>query len=204
MAEPRLFVSHATADLDAAQRLVGSLEHLPVRVSLAGEQVRPGRARRNLEGQLRNSDLLISLLTAEGAADPWVNQELGYAVAAGVPIVPVIEDESAVRGYHEGTEGVQFEGADLDVTAFNLLSRLRSELEPVGSMVGPDWFLSFSCTADGCGRTVHLEIEDHQTDLWGRAEDGDVLVATCPECETGYEFDPATLTFVDRVDPEDH
>jgi|GEM_PF-433260 len=203
MTEPRVFVSHATADLDVVKDLFDSVRNLPVSLALAGEQVEPGRARRALEGQLRNSDLLVSVLTEVGAADPWVNQELGYAVAAGVPIVPLVDERTTVRGYLEGTEAVAYDAANPDVTAFNLISRLRSELEPLGSIAGADWYLCLPCASESCSDTVECEIADHQTDLWQRAESGDVLRTECETCGAGYAFDPATLAFLERTEPDD-
>ncbi|AGN02060.1 hypothetical protein L593_10575 [Salinarchaeum sp. Harcht-Bsk1] len=201
MAETRVFVSHATADLDVAQNLCSSIRNLPLTVALAGEEVQPGRVRRNLEGQLRNSDLAIALLTDEGAADYWVNQELGYAVAKGLPIIPIVEDDAYLRGYVEGTDGVQYDAENPEVTVFNLLSRVRSELEPIGTLSSPNWYVAFPCNNGQCRAEVQLEIDQLQKDLWQKYEHGKLLRAECPECGASYEFNPATLGFVRSVPP---
>jgi hypothetical protein len=202
MAETRVFVSHATSDLEIAQNLCSSIRNLPITVALAGEEVQPGRVRRNLEGQLRNSDLAIVLLTEDGAADHWVNQELGYAVAKGLPIIPIVAEDEYLRGYVEGTDGVQYDPENPEVTVFNLLSRLRSELEPVGALSKPNWYVAFPCNNGQCDAEVQLEVDQLQKDLWQRFEHGKLLRADCPECGAGYEFNPATLGFVRSVPPQ--
>lgn len=201
MAGTRVFVSHAPENLETVQELVSSVRNLPIDVALAVEEVEPGRARRNLEGQLRNSDLVVVVLTDESADDYWVNQELGYAVAKGLPIIPVVEDTAYLRGYLEGNEGVEYDPGNPEVTVFNLLSRMRSELEPVGTLSTPNWYVAFTCNHRNCRAEVELEVDQLQKDLWQRYEHGDLLVAECPECDATYEFNPATLGFVRKVTP---
>lgn len=202
MAETRVFVSHATEDLEVVQNLLSSVRNLPLTLALAGEEVEPGRARRNLEGQLRNSTLVIAMLTDRAADDYWVNQELGYAVAKGLPIIPLVEDQDYVRGYVEGTDGVRYDPENPEVTVFNLLSRLRSELEPVGTLSKPNWYVSFPCNHQRCRTQVELEVDHLQKELWQRYEHGEYLRTECPECDAAYEFNPATLGFVRKVAPQ--
>lgn len=199
MVDTRIFVSHAPEDLETVQEVLSPIRNLPVDVALAGEAVEPGRTRRTLEGQLANSQLLVSMLTDAGAAHYWVNQELGYAVAKGLPIVPVVEDESYQRGYIEGTDGVEFDHADLERTIFDLLCRLRSELEPLGSLSTPDWFLEFPCGREGCGHRVVLDIDRRQRELWQEYEHGRTIAVECEGCGSTYEFNPATLGYIRRI-----
>lgn len=197
MAETRVYVSYAPSDEDLVGELFSTVRNLPVTVALAEEELEPGKVRRDLEGQLANSDVVVSLLTDAGAEDHWVNQELGYAKGADVPIVPVVERDSYRRGYVEDVDAVEYDPEHTDRTVFEIVGRLRSELAPVGSLSTPNWFVSFRCSA--CGEAVQLGIDDLQRTLWQRYQHGHLLTAQCEECDASYEFNPATLGFVRRV-----
>lgn len=201
MAETRVFVSHAPEDLETVQELLSPVRNLPLSVALAGEEVEPGRTRRNLEGQLANSQLMISVLTHDSADQHWVNQELGYAVAKGLPVIPIVEDERYLRGYIDGTDGVEFDPENPEVTIFNLLCRLRSELEPLGSLSTPEWFLEFTCSNNGCREQVVLDVDQRQKELWQQYKHGRTIAAECGDCGTTYEFNPATLGYIRRIEP---
>ena len=202
MSDKQVFVSHAPGDLDLVGELFTPIRNLPVDFYLAVEEIEPGRSRQNLEGRLSNADLLVSVLTPTSIEDHWVNQELGYATAKGVPILPLVHADVRQRGYAEQVEGVELDPESPTTTIFNLLSRLRSELEPIGSLSMPSWYLSFPCTYEGCGTTVSLEIEERQKALWRLYEHGELLTATCTTCGAAYEFNPATLGFIERIGPE--
>jgi hypothetical protein len=201
MAEEQVFVSHAPADSDLVEDLFSTVRNLPISVHVALEAVEPGRSRRNLEGRLANSDVLVAVLTADSEYDQWVNQEVGYAIAKGIPVLPLSAESISTKGFIEDHERVRLEPEERDVTAFNLLCRLRSELQPLGSLSTPNWFVRFPCTFDDCGTPVTLSIEETQKSLWQMYKHNQALVANCEECGSRYFFNPATLGYVQRKDP---
>lgn len=201
MAEAQVFVSHAPSDLDLVQDLFSTVQNLPIDVHIALEAIESGRGRQDLEGRLANSDILVVALSEAGAASRWVNQEIGYAVAKGIPILPLYADGVEPEGYLEGHEGVDLEPDEMEVTVFNLLCRLRAELSPLGTLSTPNWFVRFPCNFENCGATVTLTVEDTQKKLWQMYEHNQALVATCEECDAQYFFNPATLGYVRREDP---
>lgn len=200
MTAEQVFVSHVPADLETVQELFASIRNMPFGVYIAMEEVEPGRSRHNLEGRIRNSDVLVAVLTERAATNQWVNQEIGYAVAKGIPVVPLYGNPSYRGGYVDRVEGVAIDRNNPEATVFNLLSRLRAELAPLGALSVPNWFLQFPCNFEGCDEVLTLEIEDSQKDLWQMHEHKDFLHATCSTCGSTYFFDPATLAFVRRED----
>lgn len=201
MAEEQVFVSHTPADLEVVQELFSTVRNLPIDVHSALEAVEPGRSRLDLEGRLGNSDLLVAVLTEDGAGSRWVNQEIGYAVARGIPILPLYADGVEPEGYLERHEGVALEPDELEVTVFDLLCRLRSELAPLGALSTPNWFVRFPCNFEDCGSPVTLNVTETQEKLWGMYEHNQALVAPCETCGAEYFFNPATLGYVRREDP---
>ncbi|WP_435345488.1 toll/interleukin-1 receptor domain-containing protein [Haloarchaeobius sp. HRN-SO-5] len=200
MAEEQVFVSHAPADLELVQELLTTVRNLPIGVHVALEELDSGRSRRHMEGRLSNSDVVVAVLTANGASDQWVNQETGYATAKGIPVVPMCAESVSSPGYLEEQEGARLRPDDREATVFDLLGRLRSVLAPLGTLSTPNWFVRFPCNVEGCGATVTLDIEESQKSLGRMYEHNQALVATCDECGSRYVFNPATLGYVRRVD----
>lgn len=198
MSGEQVFVSHDPADLEVVQEVFSTVKNFPFGVHLALEAVESGRSRERLEGRLANSDVVVAVLTDAAATSTWINQEIGYAIAKGIPVLPLYEDPALSGGFIDDVEGVSLERDNLTVTVFNLLCRLRSELAPLGALSVPNWYIRFPCTLADCGHPVTLELEDGQTKLWKLHKHGQLLEATCDVCETAYYFDPATIGFVKR------
>ena len=198
MTGEHVFVSHDPADLELAQELFSTVKNFPFGVHIALEDVRAGRTRERLKGRIANSDVVVAVLTEASADSQWINQEVGYALASGVPVLPLYEREELREGYLADVDGVEIVRGDPTTTIFTLLSRLRAELAPLGALSVPDWYVQFPCTVPDCGHPVTLEIDQGQPKLWKRREHGQLLEATCDVCEATYYFDPATLGFLRR------
>ncbi|WP_255191530.1 toll/interleukin-1 receptor domain-containing protein [Natronobeatus ordinarius] len=198
MTGEHVFVSHDQADLELVQDLFSTVKNFPFGVHLALEEVGSGRARERLKARIANSDVVVAVLTESSADSQWLNQEVGYALASGVPVLPLYDRESLRSGYLADVDGVEIARDNLTVTIFNLLSRLRAQLAPLGALSVPDWYVRFPCTMPDCGHPVTLEISQGQPKLWKLREHGHLLETTCDVCETTYYFDPATIGFVRR------
>lgn len=198
MTGEQIYVSHAPTDLELVQELFSTVKNFPFGVHIALEEIESGQARDRLKGRLANSDVVVAVLTETAATSKWVNQEIGYAVAKGIPVLPLYEEEAHAGGFISDLEGVTIDRKDLVATVFNLLSRLRTELAPLGGLSVPDWYVRFPCTVPGCGHPVTLEIDQDQPKLWKRKEHGQLLVTSCEVCGTEYYFDPATIGYVRR------
>lgn len=200
MADTELFVSHAPADFDRISRLVGPIRNLPITVSVAEDVVEPDRSRAQIKRRLANSDVALLFLSSAGATDQWVNQEIGYATAEEVPVLPVADDGVELPGYVD-TDPVTVSPDSPERTVYDILSRLRDQLEPIGELTTPNWYLSFACTHSRCTATVMQAIERTQHELWKTYEHGDTVTAVCDNCNTSYEFNPATLGFIEKHEP---
>ncbi|MXV63146.1 TIR domain-containing protein [Natronorubrum sp. JWXQ-INN-674] len=200
MSGEQLYVSHAPADLELVQELFSTVKNFPFGVHIAHEEVESGRSRKRLEGRLSNSDVVVAVLTDASADSQWINQEIGYTLAKGIPVVPLYDDEDHRGGFIDDAEGVRINRQDLTKTIFDLLSRLRSELAPLGALSVPNWYIRFPCTIPDCDQPVTLEIEQSQRTLWKRSRHRKLLTTSCEECESTYYFEPGTIGYVRRED----
>lgn len=198
MTGEQLYVSHAPADLDLVQDLFSTVRNFPVGVHVALEEVESGRSRKRLEGRIANSNVVVAVLTERSADSRWVNQEIGYALAKGIPVLPLYTDADLRGGFLTDIEGVEIDRDDLSRTIFELLCRLRRELVPLGALSVPNWYVQFACTSARCTHPVVLELEEAQPKLWKLHEHGKLLSTSCADCGTTYAFDPATIGYVRR------
>ncbi|MFP9192200.1 toll/interleukin-1 receptor domain-containing protein [Natronosalvus vescus] len=200
MTGEQVFVSHAPVDLELVQELFSTVKNFPFGVHIALEEVESGRSRKRLEGRLANSDVVVAVLTDNSANSRWVNQEIGYALAKGIPVLPLYDDETLRGGFIDGVEGVAIDRENPSFTIFNLLCRLRGELAPLGALSVPNWYIRFPCTVPDCGHPVTLDITSGQTKLWKLSQHGQRLETSCDVCATSYYFDPATIGFLGRTE----
>ena len=198
MTGEQVYVSHAPGDLSLVQDLFSTVKNFPIGVHIALEELESVRDRTRLEGRVANSDVVVAILTEDMAETTWIDQEIGYAVAKGIPVVPLCEEGVSHRGYVSDVESVTLDRSNLTVTIFNLLSRLRSELAPLGALSVPNWYIRFPCPVPDCGHPVTLALEAGQAKLWKRYTHGKHLTASCEACDSTYCFDPATIGFRGR------
>ncbi|MFP8954339.1 toll/interleukin-1 receptor domain-containing protein [Natrialbaceae archaeon A-arb3/5] len=200
MTGEQVYVSHAPADLEFAQTLFSTVKNFPFDVHLALEEVDTNAGRGRLTGRIERSDVTVAVLTDRSVTSKWVNQEIGYARAEGVPILPVYDDAGDCEGYVADEDGIAIDRGDATETIFSLLSALRAELAPLGSLSVPNWFIQFPCTSANCGERLTLDIDQPQPKLWKRYRHGQPLSTSCRDCGATYYFNPATIGLVRRVD----
>ncbi|WP_323174033.1 toll/interleukin-1 receptor domain-containing protein [Natrialba sp. PRR66] len=198
MSGEQVFVSHAPGDLELVQDLFSTVKNFPFGVHIALEEIESGRSRARLEGRLANSDVVVAVLTERAATSQWINQETGYALAKGIPVLPLYDSEENRGGFIADVEGVAIDRENPSVTIFNLLCRLRSELAPLGALSVPNWYVRFPCTVSNCDHPVTLEIKRSQTKLWKLHQHGQTLSTTCANCGSQYYFDPGTIGYLRR------
>ncbi|MEY7849763.1 toll/interleukin-1 receptor domain-containing protein [Natrarchaeobius sp. A-rgal3] len=201
MTGEQVYVSHAPPDLEFVQKLFSTVKNLPFGVHIALEEVDSNSTRDRLQSRIADSDILVAVLTERSTDSRWVNQEIGYARAEGIPIFPVYAADRHRGGFIADVEGAPIERDDPSRTIFELLTGLRRHLEPLGPLSVPNWFMRFPCTTDGCPEQVVLEIDAPQSKLWKRHRHGQPLAATCEGCGGTYYFNPATLGFIRRDPP---
>ena len=96
----RVFISHATVeDSGLADWMADALDRLHIRAFVYERYQRGGQNRFEvIKSRIQECPYFLVMLTKEGIASQWVNQEIGYAVAVGKELIPIIEvDKSTGR-----------------------------------------------------------------------------------------------------------
>jgi hypothetical protein len=88
----RIFLSHNTRDRAWCESLKASAEELGIDAYLAEHDVRPGtNLAGKVTGAIDRSDAVVVLISDNSVTAPYVNQEIGYALKARKPIIPLVQ-----------------------------------------------------------------------------------------------------------------
>jgi nucleoside 2-deoxyribosyltransferase len=88
----KVFISHSTRDQGLVINLANLLTNLGIKVFVAEWYLSPGeRIDKKVFSQIEEADCMIVLLTRNGIRSNWVHREVGYAIRAKKPIIPLVE-----------------------------------------------------------------------------------------------------------------
>lgn len=105
----RLFLSHVTSFKQRAAALRQELLRYHISGFVAHETIEPGTLwQREIEAALRTMDAMAALITPDFHASNWTDQEIGWALGAGVYVLPVRRgmDPYGFIGEVQGVQGI--------------------------------------------------------------------------------------------------
>lgn len=86
----RLFISHLSRDRYEAQKLKECLDNYGVDAFVAHNDIEPSLEWQGvIELALRSMDSLVALFTPEFSESKWCDQEIGWALGRGIPVLPL-------------------------------------------------------------------------------------------------------------------
>ncbi len=89
-----VFVSYASKDLEWAREFTAALKEAGVTTWFDTQQIQPGeRWQSVIEDALRESRVLIVILSSHSMKSPWTFFELGAAIADHKRVVPVLAED---------------------------------------------------------------------------------------------------------------
>lgn len=108
-----VFISHSVSDLNVVYQFQYWLKVNGIGVYVAMRQPQLGISLPiKVSNAIQQSDCVIAILTQSGDKSAWVNQEIGYAKAAGKLIIPVVEEGVDPKGFVADVEYVTFKPND--------------------------------------------------------------------------------------------
>jgi hypothetical protein len=128
-ARSMVFISHDTNDETLARWLKEQVEAAGHVAWVAEWDYQPGaRLTDKVKQNLRDSDAYIVLLTEDGYASPYVQQEAGYAAMSGKLAIALVEKSLAAlpMGMFTDVEQVRFDRNDLAASTAAIATGLRN------------------------------------------------------------------------------
>ncbi len=107
--KPMIFLSRRREEDPIAKML---LMALPRDWSVWIDELELGLGKLNKEkiiAGVSESTHMIVVWSEDASANAWVNQEVGAALQKGIPVLPIIQRGSCLKGMLEGIEGVYYD-----------------------------------------------------------------------------------------------
>jgi len=121
----RIFISYATGDETYVKELYDSLSKLENIEVYIPEWVQKKDVFNQVREGLDTSKAVIVLMTFNSTNTMWLNQEIGYATAKNIPIIPIIEEGIDVKGFLERKDYFVFNRGDFSYNIQQVITRLR-------------------------------------------------------------------------------
>lgn len=126
----KVFLSHSAADGAWAKWIAAQAYVAGITVYLYEHDPQPGVSiATKVQQQIRDSDALVVLLTSLGHTSPYVQQEIGFAEAAHLLIIPIVWPGVEARSLAmlQGREYIQFDPKKPTASLPPLLSTLQKQ-----------------------------------------------------------------------------
>src|ERR1700752_1963309 len=86
----RMFVSHRDTHKSSARDLADALDAYGISTFVAHDTIEPMATwQREIEKALETMEVMLAFVTDDFHDSVWTNQEVGYALGKGVPIIPI-------------------------------------------------------------------------------------------------------------------
>lgn len=137
MAKPvSVFLSHSSKDVAIVEWIVNHARALGIEVYLAERDHQPGQTlATKILGRINASDAVIALITRDGGASAYVQQEIGAAIANSKPVVPLVEKDASrdALAMLDGVERINFERSALPEACEGLTKSLYELIQNQGA-----------------------------------------------------------------------
>jgi len=126
-----VFFSHNVQDKGLVDSLKAEAGQGDIQIYTFDEDVQAGQyVDKKIRDRISRSDAVVVLLSAQGLASPYVQQEIGVALALGKPIVPLVERGVEVQrlAMLQGREVIFFERENPAAVKPTLMGQLTRAL----------------------------------------------------------------------------
>jgi TIR domain len=120
----RLFISHTSANKDAAHNLKNSLTKYQIVSFVAHDDIEPTKEwQAEIERALRTADALSAIITPDFLESKWCDQEVGIAFGRGKLVIPVRKgaDPHGFLGKYQGLQTKGMVVPDVAEALFDIL-----------------------------------------------------------------------------------
>ena len=120
------FVSHSTADIsNVVNEICRVFEKCHINSYIADRDAPIGSIiPQEVKNAIEASELCLAVITKNSKNSPWVNQEIGYALGAGIPVLPLKKGRIKIKGLIESIKYVKINDNPL-LTVKDVFSKLK-------------------------------------------------------------------------------
>lgn len=131
----RLFISHRSENKETATDLSLKLADYGITAFVAHAHIEPSEEwSLEILNALRSMQALLALITPEFHQSPWTNQEVGFALATGVPIIPICIDGTLPQGFVAKVQGMKVAAEYVNGIASEIADALSKKDQTTGEL----------------------------------------------------------------------
>ena len=103
----RLFISHRDTVKVHAHKLASELEKYGIDSFVSHDDIEPDEDwKREIEKALASMDVMLAFISDDFFQSAWTNQEIGYALGLGVPVVSIKLDNTDPQGFIRNRQAI--------------------------------------------------------------------------------------------------
>ena len=137
------FISHSTDDIgNYVKGICDILETCKIKHFFADRDAPIGQSLPStIKNAIDESEVVLLVLTKNSKNSLWVNQEIGYALGKGIPVIPLKKGKIAVEGLIDATRYVPMSDNPLETlqVLFSKMSNIqlsRTAEAAIGAIIG--------------------------------------------------------------------
>ncbi|MCK5559623.1 MAG: toll/interleukin-1 receptor domain-containing protein [Thermoplasmata archaeon] len=186
MPKYEIFLSHSEQDEVLINMIAKSLEAIDLDVYVEEHETNYGSdVVESVCNAIDESECLLVVLTDQSIKSQWVNQEIGYAFANEIKIIPVRVGDIKVTGMITNIKGIRSKGGNEELIA-NILRFFIEDIEAE----------TFNFTCEKCGEEDEWDIPTQEYIYeWEKKKEATSII--CENCEHINLINPKTLLLVD-------
>ena len=123
----KVFISHSNKDFEIARKFKEQFEMYNFTCYIFEFDKKPGEdVTQKIQAALDGANQLIVLITPDGGASSYVQQEIGYAEAKEIEVIPLVQDgvKDDYLGMLKAREYITLDPTNVDKTASEILNFL--------------------------------------------------------------------------------
>ncbi|NGP51972.1 toll/interleukin-1 receptor domain-containing protein [Thioalkalivibrio sp. XN8] len=129
----RLFISHRDEDKLAARSLANALEAYGVSAFVAHDAIKPMKEwQKEILNGLATMEVMLVLLSDRFHESVWTNQEVGFALGRGIPIICLKIGNLNPKGFLSAHQAMKRKPEELELAASDILKSLLGEVRQAG------------------------------------------------------------------------
>jgi hypothetical protein len=127
-----IFLSHSTGETDRSlfDRVRHELKDADVEVYIAEREFAPATPSEKLKAAMARSGVVVVLMTKTGEFSSWVHTEIGMAIQASKPIVPLVEEGLDPTGPLRERDQIRFDRHHPEDALERVVRFIRSMKQP--------------------------------------------------------------------------
>ncbi|MHC1695687.1 MAG: toll/interleukin-1 receptor domain-containing protein [Eubacteriales bacterium] len=136
MEKYRVFISYSRKDIDNVQKIAKILEQKNLTPIWDKNFLYGQKFPEMIQNYIAHAHVFLPVITAESSRRGWVHQEIGYAMALHVPIMPISIGElpgEMISQFHAITLDDKLTGIDDLLTYESIKSLIENEYNPLNS-----------------------------------------------------------------------